>query len=85
MKNTISGYAEFEGENFVFFLSDYILTLVPSNGSIPEKVVYKQMRLPRLEGVTSDGHNICFFDFTFYKSIWSNTSKKQSNKFNLPY
>lgn len=61
MEKILSGYSEFEGRNFVFFLSDFVLTLVPTEGRIPETVILKQVRLHKLEGVTTDGHNICFF------------------------
>ncbi len=64
MSDTISGHTSYKGKEFTFFLLDYILTLVPKDNHILGLSVYQQERLPYLEGVTSDGHKICFFNLS---------------------
>ncbi|GEM_PF-5026162 len=64
MSDTISGHTTYKGKEFTFFLVDYILTLVQKDSNIPGLGIYQQDRLPYLEGVTTDGHKICFYNLS---------------------
>lgn len=64
MSDTISGHTIYEGKEFTFFLLDYILTLVPKDEHVPGLVMYQQVRVPYLEGETTEGRKICFYNLS---------------------
>lgn len=66
MKDVITGYTEIHGTNFIFYLSDFLLTLVPATGEIPREFIFKQTTIEVQKGLTSNNHEICFLHLSFY-------------------
>jgi hypothetical protein len=66
MKDTISGYTEIESVNFTFSLSEFILVLIPTEGQIPNSFINKKSKISRLEGITTAGVRIWFFNLSLF-------------------